>query len=137
MKCGVTGNLQVLGKVNNLGRNPNWPGSGAVGSKGEIPFLSGKVTFKADAGDRSGIEKVEFYLNHARLIGTATQAPYTCDYTVKEKYIQQIYAIAYDKAGNQRKSFVVPFGENGLIGPPMHDQEKTDGKSFVVPLGDE
>jgi hypothetical protein len=85
--------------------------------------IEGKFTFKADAADRSGVSKVEFYLNNGQLIGTDTEAPYECEHEVKDTFCQYVYAVAYDKLGNHRKSFVVPFGD-GTVGPTLLKEEQ-------------
>jgi hypothetical protein len=73
--------------------------------------IKGRYVFKADAADRSGVAKVEFYLNNGQLIGTATQAPFECAFTVEQPHCQFVYAIAYDRLGNRQRSFSVPFGD--------------------------
>lgn len=73
--------------------------------------IKGRYVFKADAADRSGVAKVEFYLNNGQLIGTATQAPFECPHTVEQTHCQFVYAVAYDRLGNRRRSFSVPFGD--------------------------
>lgn len=82
------------------------------------PVPKGKYRFQAVARDRSGIDKVEFYLNNGQRIGTDQQAPYECIYDVKDRFCQYVYAVAYDKAGNKRQSFDVPFGD-GSAGPKL------------------
>jgi hypothetical protein len=77
--------------------------------------ISGLTTIKADAGDRSGIDRVEFYLNNAQLIGTDFQPPYECTYDFKQTHCQFVYAVAYDKMGNVRKSVEVPFGDGSVL----------------------
>jgi hypothetical protein len=88
---------------------------GHHGHFGHWKPIKGTFTFKADAADRSGVAKVEFYLNNKQLIGTDTEAPYECEYEVKDTFCQYVYAVAYDTLGNKRKSFEVPFGD-GTIG---------------------
>jgi hypothetical protein len=78
----------------------------------------GRFTFKADAADRSGVAKVEFYLNNGQLIGTDTEAPYECEHEIKGTFCQYVYAVAYDRMGNKRRSFEVPFGD-GTLGPSL------------------
>lgn len=86
------------------------------------PLPAGPYTFRATAADRSGIEKVEFYLNNGRLIGVDTEAPYECVHEIKDRFCQFVYAVAHDKAGNQRRSSDVPFGD-GSIGPSQVRRE--------------
>ena len=80
--------------------------------------IKGTYTFRAAAADRSGVARVEFYLNNGRLIGTDTKPPYECRYRIRDTFCQYVYAIAYDTLGNKRRSFVVPFGD-GSVGPSL------------------
>lgn len=82
------------------------------------PVPKGKYTFQAVAQDRSGIAKVEFYLNNGQQIGTDHEAPYECPHEIKDRFCQYVYAVAYDNAGNHRRSFDVPFGD-GSTGPSL------------------
>jgi hypothetical protein len=90
--------------------------------------IKGTYTFRADAFDRSGVAKVEFYLNNGQLIGTVAEAPYECQYEVRDTFCQYAYAVAYDSLGNKRRSFVVPFGD-GSVGPSMMTESQEDYSS--------
>ncbi|MFW6158180.1 MAG: Ig-like domain-containing protein [Planctomycetota bacterium] len=85
--------------------------------------IKGAFTFKADAADRSGVAKIEFYLNNGQLIGIDTDAPYECEHEVKDTFCQYVYAIAHDALGNTRRSFEVPFGD-GSVGPSLMGEEE-------------
>jgi hypothetical protein len=95
------------------------------GFGGWIP-ISGLFTIKADAGDRSGIDRVEFYLNKDQLIGTDSQWPYECTYDFKKTHCQYVYAIAYDKVGNSRRSVEVPFGDGSVVKLDTDQDEMID-----------
>ena len=71
-----------------------------------------------DAADRSGVAKVEFYLNNGKLIGVDTQAPFECTCEIRDTFIQTVYAVAHDNLGNSRKSLCTAFGD-GTVGPSM------------------
>jgi hypothetical protein len=85
--------------------------------------IQGPYTFKADAADRSGVAKVEFYLNNDQLIGTDTEAPYECTCEIKDTFIQTVHAVAHDTLGNTRKSFYATFGD-GTVGPGMLNRRR-------------
>jgi hypothetical protein len=80
--------------------------------------LRGRVTFRAEAADRSGVAKVEFYLNNGQLIGSDTEAPFECIHNITDTFIQTVYAVAHDTMGNTRRSHFATFGD-GTVGPRM------------------
>jgi hypothetical protein len=92
--------------------------------------ISGAYTFKAEAMDRSGVARVEFFLNNGKFIGADTEAPYECTYNIGNNFVQYVYAVAYDHLGNQRKSFEVPFGD-GTIGSSTMGQVMANQKPLV------
>jgi hypothetical protein len=84
--------------------------------------IVGRHKFEAVAADRSGVAKVEFYLNDGRRIGVDDVAPYEVEHQVKDSFCQVVYAVAYDTLGNRRQSFEVPFGDGRVAAKGANGQ---------------
>lgn len=74
-----------------------------------------KVTATAKANNGGNIAKVEFY-NGDKLVGTSTEAPYTCEYKGLTDGTYSITVRAYDNDGNQTQSSVKKIHVNSTAG---------------------
>jgi len=71
------------------------------------------VTFQAEANDNISMSRVEFFLD-GELVGTATVAPFTYKWFIRGSTgTHEVYAVAYDAAGNQVEGEKVRF----IVGP--------------------
>ena len=61
------------------------------------------VDITANVADDNSISKVEFYVN-GQLLGTKTVAPFSVKWTINAGGRVEVYAIAYDGAGNKTES---------------------------------
>jgi len=76
------------------------PSAGDVVSLGEVDAL----TVSVSATDEVGLERVEFFAD-GRRIGTSSSAPFSVAWTIPNRTgIYEIYARAYDAAGNRAES---------------------------------
>ena len=92
-------------------------------------FLRGTVALTADASDDVGVARVDFLLDGATVIGTATQAPYTVNWnttTFGMSGPHSLTAQAFDGAGNPGTSSAVSvLVDNAvpliILGPPQYN----------------
>ena len=80
--------------------------------------VGGDVTVSVSAGDDGGVDRVEIYMDGTRL-ATDTTAPYQFywDTSAHADGSYELWAIAYDSAGNQGQStFIVVSVSNAIVG---------------------
>ncbi|MDO8537972.1 MAG: Ig-like domain-containing protein [archaeon] len=70
-------------------------------------IVSSPITITATASDNVGVTKVRFFYYNGNLIGEDTTAPYSVQWTTGSTGSRQLYARAYDAAGNEKTSETV------------------------------
>ncbi|WP_233582477.1 Ig-like domain-containing protein [Corallococcus sp. CA053C] len=104
-------------------------------------FLRGTVALTADASDDVGVARVDFLLDGATVIGTATQAPYTVNWnTAAVSGPHSLTAQAFDAAGNPGTSSAVSvLVDNALpiilTGPPQYNPSNQNYVRGIVNVG--
>ncbi|WP_244224389.1 Ig-like domain-containing protein [Corallococcus sicarius] len=104
-------------------------------------FLRGTVALTADASDDVGVARVDFLLDGATVIGTATQAPYTVNWnTTATSGPHSLTAQAFDAAGNPGTSSAVSVLVDNhvpiiLIGPPQYNPSNQNYVRGIVNVG--
>ncbi|MEM7051028.1 MAG: Ig-like domain-containing protein [Acidobacteriota bacterium] len=96
------------------------------------PSATGRVLFRADAGDAGGIDRVEFWVD-GQVVWSDDTHPYAHNWLATAG-AHSLRAKAFDACGNERLSAAVPFSVE--VPDPCTDDNTQPQVSITVPLPD-